>query len=157
MLASVGQGVPEPDKHDEAQLCAVEAGARASFELAEIHRWNPLVHMSNLDLACYDREYAPAAERAAARPADLGGWPDAIDGAISLSTRYRPRCSWPPAGREGPGGEPGVPRGRTRDTRAPARRSTGFLRISSMQVWPARPTPALVRTSWLRCWANQRR
>jgi hypothetical protein len=50
--------------------------------MAEIHRWNPLVHLANLDLACYDREYAPAYERAAAKAAHLRGWPDAIDGAI---------------------------------------------------------------------------
>jgi hypothetical protein len=82
LLEPVGRGAPEPDAHDEAHLCAAEAGVRASFELAEIHRWNPLVHLSNLDLACYDREYAPAEERAASKAAHLGGWPDAVDGAI---------------------------------------------------------------------------
>jgi len=41
-----------------------------------------LVHLLNLDLACYDREYASADERAAARAAHLRAWPDAIDGAI---------------------------------------------------------------------------
>jgi hypothetical protein len=82
MLAAVGRGDPEPDAHDEAQLSAEEAGVRASFVLAETHRWNPLVHLANLDLACYDREYAPRAERAAAKAAHAGLWPDAIDGAI---------------------------------------------------------------------------
>ena len=82
LLTPVGRGAPEPDAHDEAQLSAVEAGARATFSVAELHRWNPLVHLANLDLACYDREYAPADERAAAKAAHLGGWPDAIDGAI---------------------------------------------------------------------------
>jgi uncharacterized protein DUF885 len=82
LLAPVGHGAPEPDPHDEVQLLAVEAGARASFELAEVHRWNPLVHLANLDLACYDREYAPVEERAAAKAAHIRAWPDVIDGAI---------------------------------------------------------------------------
>ena len=53
-----------------------------AFSVVEVHRWNPLVHLLNLDLACYDREYASADERAAARAAHLRAWPDAIDGAI---------------------------------------------------------------------------
>jgi len=83
LLGPLGHGEPEPDAHDEAQLAAAEAGARAAFGTAEIHRWNPLVHISNLDLACYDREYAPYEERSAAKAAHLASWPDAIDGAIS--------------------------------------------------------------------------
>jgi hypothetical protein len=82
LLASLGRGLPEPNAHDEAHLSAAEAGAFASFSLAEIHRWNPFVHLANLDLACYDREYAPARERSAARAAHLSKWPEAIDGAI---------------------------------------------------------------------------
>jgi hypothetical protein len=82
LLAPVGRGGPEPNAHDEAQLSAVEAGLRTAFEVVEIHRWNPLVHLANLDLTGYDREYAPAGERAAAKAAHLEKWPDAIDGAI---------------------------------------------------------------------------
>jgi len=82
LLASLGRGALEPDAHDEAHLSAAEAGARAAFSVVEIHRWNPLVHLLNLDLACYDREYASADERAAAKAAHLHGWPDAIAGAI---------------------------------------------------------------------------
>jgi hypothetical protein len=82
LLTSLGRGTPEPNAHDEAHLSAAEAGARSAFSVAEIHRWNPLVHLTNLDLACYDREYAPAQERAAAKAAHLSKWPDAIDGAI---------------------------------------------------------------------------
>ncbi len=82
LLAAIGRGAAEPDPHDEAHLSATEAGVRATFAVAEIHRWNPLVHLANLDLACYDREYAPADERAAAKAAHLASWPDAIDGAI---------------------------------------------------------------------------
>ena len=66
MLAQLGRGEPEANPHDEAQLSAVEAGMRTAFATAEIHRWNPLVHLSNLDVACYDREYA-SAERARGR------------------------------------------------------------------------------------------
>ena len=82
LLASLGHGAPEPNAHDEAHLSAAEAGAHASFSVAEIHRWNPFVHLANLDLACYDREYASTDERAAAKAAHLSRWPDAIDGAI---------------------------------------------------------------------------
>jgi len=82
LLAPIGRGAPEPDAHDEAHLSAAEAGSRASFEFAEIHRWNPLVHLANLDLACYDREYAPADVRADAKATHLAAWPDAVDGAI---------------------------------------------------------------------------
>jgi len=82
LLRPLGRGSPEPDAHDEAQLSAVEAGAQTAFAVAEIHRWNPLLHLTNLDLACYDREYASADERAKAKAAHLSRWPDAIDGAI---------------------------------------------------------------------------
>ena len=47
-----------------------------------LHRRDPGLHLANLDLACYDREYAPAAERDAARAAHLAAWPDAIDAAL---------------------------------------------------------------------------
>lgn len=81
-LARLGDGPREPDAHDEAHLCAVEAGARAWFEVLEEYRRSPLPHLSNLDLACYDREYAPADERAEARRRHLAAWPDAVDAAI---------------------------------------------------------------------------
>ncbi|MGO9334186.1 MAG: DUF885 family protein [Acidimicrobiales bacterium] len=91
LLASLGQGEPEPDAHDEAHLAAAEAGARAALSVAQVHRWNPLVHLANLDLACYDREYAPASERAKAKAAHLRMWPEAIEGAIeSLDSMSAP-------------------------------------------------------------------
>jgi dipeptidyl aminopeptidase/acylaminoacyl peptidase len=46
------------DRHDERHLSAAERAARAEAE-AEVLRWNPLPHIQNLDLSCYDREYAP--------------------------------------------------------------------------------------------------
>jgi hypothetical protein len=71
------------DAHDEAHLSAFEDWARASFIEAEEHRRNPLVHLGNLDLAVYDREYAPADQRAEARRRHLAKWPDAIDASVS--------------------------------------------------------------------------
>ena len=53
------------------------------FADLELHRRNPLFHLSELDLACYDKDYAPAAERDAARTAHLAAWPRVIDAAIS--------------------------------------------------------------------------
>jgi hypothetical protein len=81
-LAPLGNGPPEPNAHDEAQLAAAEAAARAAFVVSEEHRWNPLGHLANLDLACYDREYAPAEERATAKAAHFASWPDAIAASI---------------------------------------------------------------------------
>jgi hypothetical protein len=74
---------PRADAHDEAHLAAFEDHARVVFGELELHRVNPLYHVSNLDLACYDREYAPAADRAAARQAHLALWPEAIEASIS--------------------------------------------------------------------------
>ena len=36
-----------------------------------------------MDLACYDRDYAPEAERGSARARQLGGWPEAVDAAVT--------------------------------------------------------------------------
>jgi Bacterial protein of unknown function (DUF885) len=48
-----------------------------------LHRRNPMYHLGELDLACYDKEYAPAAERDAARAAHLAAWPAVIDAAVT--------------------------------------------------------------------------
>ena len=53
---------PLDDAHDEAHLAAFEDHARISLGELELHRRNPLFHLFGLDLACYDREYAPSAE-----------------------------------------------------------------------------------------------
>lgn len=73
--------------HDEAHLLAAEAGLRTRFEIAESHRWNPLLHIGNLDVSCYDREYAPAEQRAAARRAHLARWPEAVDASLESLDR----------------------------------------------------------------------
>jgi hypothetical protein len=81
-------GGPElADAHDEAHLSAFEDAARAAFVEAEEHRRNPLLHIGNLDLAAYDREYAPADVRAEGRRCHLAKWPDAIDASIGALDR----------------------------------------------------------------------
>lgn len=80
-LAALG-GPPLADPHDEAHLSAFEDAARVAFGEVQLHRRNPLLHISNLDLACYDRDYAPGPERAEARARHLAAWPDAVDAAI---------------------------------------------------------------------------
>ena len=85
-MARLG-GPPLPDAHDDAHLSAFEDWARAYFIEAEEHRRNPLVHLGNLDLAVYDREYAPSDQRADARRRHLAKWPDAIDASIGALDR----------------------------------------------------------------------
>jgi hypothetical protein len=76
-------GSAQPDPHDEAHLRAAEDYRRVMFADLELPRRNPLFHLAELDLACYDKDYAPAAERDAARTAHLAAWPRVIDAAIS--------------------------------------------------------------------------
>lgn len=76
-------GPAQPDPHDEAHLRAAEGLRRVMFADLELHRRNPLFHLFELDLACYDKDYAPAAERDAARTAHLAAWPRVIDAAIA--------------------------------------------------------------------------
>src|SRR2546423_6145637 len=91
--------LPEPDggapaDHDEAHLHAFEDMLRVSFGELEDHRTNPLIHLDNLDLSVYDREYAPAGEREEARRRHLAAWPDAVDMALaSLDRVSRPTAA----------------------------------------------------------------
>ncbi|MDQ1485754.1 MAG: hypothetical protein QOJ62_1447, partial [Actinomycetota bacterium] len=80
-LARLG-GSRLDDPHDEAHLTAFEEHARVTYGQVELHRRNPAVHLANFDLACYDRAYAPAADRMAAKRAHLALWPDAVEMAI---------------------------------------------------------------------------
>lgn len=75
-------GTAARQAHDAAHLAVFEDHLRAAYGELELHRRNPMVHLSALDLACYDKEYAPAGQRAEARIAHLAAWPDAIDAAI---------------------------------------------------------------------------
>jgi hypothetical protein len=87
LVAALGQGDPPDDPHDEAHLRAFEDGLRVAFGELELHRRNPLFHLESLDLSCYDREYAPEEERAAARLRHLGAWPEAADIAVRTLDR----------------------------------------------------------------------
>jgi hypothetical protein len=83
-LAAAGSGsAPLSDPHDEAHLRAFENLQRVMYADLQLHRRNPLYHLGELDLACYDKDYAPAAERDAARAAHLAAWPAVIDAAVS--------------------------------------------------------------------------
>jgi hypothetical protein len=75
------------DAHDEAHLAAFEDRARVAYGDLELHRRNPLLHLGALDLACYDRDYAPRADRDRARLAQLAAWPQAIDAAVTALDR----------------------------------------------------------------------
>jgi len=75
------------DPHDEAHLATFENAVRVSLGDLELHRRNPMPHIAALDLACYDREYAPEQERDRARNAHLAGWPRAIEAAIDTLDR----------------------------------------------------------------------
>ncbi|NBE97643.1 DUF885 domain-containing protein [Nonomuraea sp. KC401] len=86
-LDRLGEGAAPADPHDARHVEVFEEGLRTEYGELALHRGNPLVHLSNLDLACYDRDYAPAAERAAARSAHLALWPDAVDNAIEALDR----------------------------------------------------------------------
>ncbi len=71
------------DAHDEAHLSAAEEQKRVLYADLELHRRNPLLHLGELDLACYDRDYAPAEERDAARAEHLVVWPQVADAAVA--------------------------------------------------------------------------
>lgn len=76
-LARLG-GPALDDPHDEAHLTAFENAVRGRLGDLQWHRRNPLIHLENLDLAGYDRAYAPEAERGAARSRHLAVWPEAV-------------------------------------------------------------------------------
>ena len=75
------------DAHDEAHLAAFEELAQVVYGELELHRGNPLLHLGEMDVSCYDRDYAPQIERDAARIAHLSGWPHAADHAIEALDR----------------------------------------------------------------------
>src|SRR5215470_8415099 len=83
LAEATGAGEVLDDAHDEAHLAAFEDQARVALGELQLHRRNPLFHLFGLDLACYDREYAPQAERDRARLAHLGHWPQAVDAAVA--------------------------------------------------------------------------
>ena len=85
-LARLG-GAARREPHDEAHLAAFEDWLRVFYGDLETHRSNPYPHLENLDVACYDRTYAPEADRSAARRRHVAAWPQAVDAAIQSLTR----------------------------------------------------------------------
>ncbi len=79
---AIADDKPLEDRHDEAHLGAFIRRTEVEYGELELHRSNPIYHLGNLDLACYDRDYAPQAERDAAKRAHLAAWPDAIESAM---------------------------------------------------------------------------
>ncbi|MCF6469762.1 DUF885 domain-containing protein [Nonomuraea sp. MG754425] len=82
-LDRLGQGPAPDDAHDARHLQVFEASLRYQLGELELHRKNPLLHLSNLDLACYDRDYGPEDERVAAKAAHLALWPEAVEHAVT--------------------------------------------------------------------------
>ncbi|WP_336213003.1 DUF885 family protein [Nonomuraea sp. LPB2021202275-12-8] len=82
-LARLGEGAAPDDPYDARHMRVFEQSLRIQLGELELHRRNPLFHLSNLDLACYDRDYGPEPERAAARAAHLALWPQAVRHAIT--------------------------------------------------------------------------
>jgi hypothetical protein len=82
-----GAPVDREDAHDEAHLAAFGRLVRLELGELELYRSNPLYHIGALDVSCYDRDYAPAAERAEARRRHLAAWPDAVEAAVAALDR----------------------------------------------------------------------
>jgi hypothetical protein len=82
MAEASASGPPLGDPHDEAHLAASERATRVWLGDLEMHRRNPIVHLAGLDLACYDRDYAPQQQRDEARARHLAAWPEAIAAAV---------------------------------------------------------------------------
>ena len=87
LAAAAATAEPLADPHDQAQLTTFERAIQVNLGQLELHRSNPYLHLSNLDLACYDRDYGPAQERGRSWVEHLAAWPDAIDGAIDALDR----------------------------------------------------------------------
>jgi hypothetical protein len=88
-LAALG-GDPLPDPYDEALVRAQEAAHRAFYGELRLHRRNPMPHLGNLDVSGYDRDYAPAGQRADARTRHLSAWPAAVDASIAALDEVTP-------------------------------------------------------------------
>src|SRR5580693_7556382 len=81
LAAARDAGVRLADPHDEAHLTAAEDLCQVTFAELEMHRRNPILHLAEFELSTYDRDYAPAAERAAAWAEHLAAWPRVVDAA----------------------------------------------------------------------------
>jgi Bacterial protein of unknown function (DUF885) len=119
LAAARASGAAQADPHDEAHLVATENLQQVVYADLELHRRNPLFHLDELDLACYDKDYAPEADRRAARAAHLAAWPAVIDAAVAtLDQMSAPVASSLLAGVRGLAG--GLPADADADTREAA-------------------------------------
>ncbi len=158
-LAAARQSGPaREDPHDEAHLRAFEDLQRVVYARLELHRSNPMAHLGELDLACYDKDYAPAAERYAARAAHLAAWPTVIDAAIaSLDAIPAPIAD------SLLGAVRGLAAAASRPTPTRARgrrrwpRTRGWSPTCSGPPIPGRPTPPSGRARSRRCCRRPRR
>jgi hypothetical protein len=82
LAAAAAAGARLDDPHDEAHLAAFENSTRVALGELELHRRSPAPHLAEMDLACYDRDYAPREQRDRAMLTHLAGWPRAVDAAI---------------------------------------------------------------------------
>ena len=82
LAAARASGEPVADAHDEAHLSAAEEQKRIVYAELELYRRNPILHLAELDLACYDRDYAPREQRDAARAEHLAAWPRVAGAAV---------------------------------------------------------------------------
>src|SRR4051812_8899093 len=80
---------PAPDDpfDERLQNHAATAMRLVLGDSLEDHRRNPVYHLGNLDLAGYDRDYAPLEEREQAKQRHLAAWPDAVDASIESLDR----------------------------------------------------------------------
>src|SRR3984957_10640012 len=86
-LGGAAGGDRRDDPHDESHLSASERRAQVAYGELELHRSNPLAHLAEMDLACYDRDYAPAEEREQAKLQHLALWPEAVEAALASLDR----------------------------------------------------------------------
>jgi hypothetical protein len=87
LATAIAADKPLADAHDEEHLTAFIRRTEVEYGELELHRSNPIYHLGNLDLAGYDRDYGPPAEREAAKRAHLAAWPAAIDSATEALDR----------------------------------------------------------------------
>jgi hypothetical protein len=83
LAAARDAGPPLADSHDEAHLRAFEDRQQIVFRDLQLHRRTPMHLLDDLDLSVYDKDYAPAAQRARARERHLAQWPASISAGLS--------------------------------------------------------------------------
>ena len=120
------------------------------FGELELYRRNPLMHLGGLDLACYDRDYAPQAERDRARLAHLAAWPQAVDAALAaLDQVSAPVAAALAGGIRGLAA--GIPAGAPPSWPPPRwPRTPGWSPMWSRPPPPAIPTPRSAARRWRR-------